>query len=342
MIFLLLLVYISVIAYIFSNIKPVEKAKKQFVALAFIAIGIIVAFRGLSVGADTQNYARLYTELYYGIFKHYDAEPGFVYLVKFLNIFSRDARLLFIVQGALVTFSYSYFIIKNTENVQQAYIAVLSYLAFNLFSFNISGVRQSIAMCICLLAFEMIKRKKIVWFFLLVLLATQFHTSAWLFLPAYFLYNLKEWMSLSITAVVGILGLFSMNFMMDAVNLILDDRFSQYGIEETGNGFIFVAVMTVILAFYLIFKKPLTKENENLFNHGKVNYFCYALWLIRLVTRVIERVTFFYLPSTMIVLAQTPRAIKNKDNKTLYTAALCIFLMALFLYRIRGYHYVFM
>lgn len=349
MIFLGLIIFITIFRFIKQR-GGVNQTKKIFLIVSFIMIGFLIAFRGVSVGADTWNYSNSYIEysnLNFSELKTIDIEMGYLILIKILNIFSSNPQMLFIFEGLLAAISYGYFIYKNTDTVAQSYIAVLGYLAFNLFSFQLSGLRQSIAMCICLWSFEFIKSKKFVPFILIVLFASTFHASAILFIPAYFISRFKYgWKTKLFFFILGIVLLININQLITLVYNV-SDRFTKYGIEETGNGYIFFLIMLSLFIFTEInfkslsfyYKKNSRKENSYLCWYN-INYLCFILWCMRLITRTAERPSFYYMPATIILISSF-NSIFNIESKKIFTFLISILLIVLFLYRMKNIVYVF-
>lgn len=349
MIFIELVIFITIFRFIKQS-GDTDKNKKNFLMLSFIMIGFLIAFRGVSVGADTWNYSDSYikySNLSLNQFKNIDIEIGYLVLIKILNIFSSNPQTMFIFEGFLVAISYGYFIHRNTTTITQAYTAVLGYLAFNLLSFQLSGFRQSIAMCICLWAFEFIKNKKIIPFVLTALLASTFHASAILFLPAYFVsrfkYNLKTKI---IFLLLGILLLININQLITLVYNV-SERFAKYGIEETGNGYIFFFIMVGIFIFTEVNFKSLLfhyRKNggfiDNFICWYNINYICFILWCMRLITRTAERPSLYYIPATIILISNFASIFEIGSKKT-FIFMTSILLIILFLYRINGVTYVF-
>jgi len=343
MIFVILLIFVTLLAVFCSAIY--EKTKKNwvkgfFVWGSFTFIAVIIAFRALSVGSDTRNYSRLFEEIAIrDVFDNVDFELGYILLVKFLNVFSSSSRILFVFEGLLVMICYSRFISKYSDNIRQSYLFVLSYLAFNTLSFQLSAVRQAIAMCICLFAYDFIMQKKPVKFVIAVLLASMFHTSALLLLPAYLIAVTKNAIAKIVTLALTLMGLVSIETVMYLVSLV-SGKYEEYGIEETGNGYIFLAVITVIVVIVEIFWKKL-RDYPTASEMRQVNYISWIIWVWRLVTRVTERAAFFYLPSTMITLKTIPEAFDAERDKRFATMIIAAFLAILFIYRTSGMKYAF-
>ncbi|WP_455683534.1 EpsG family protein [Thomasclavelia sp.] len=349
MIFIILVIFITIFRFIKQS-GDADKNKKFFLILSLAMIGFLIAFRGISVGADTWNYRDSYikySNLSLNEFENIDIEIGYLILIKILNIFSSNPQTMFIFEGFLVAISYGYFIHRNTTTITQAYIAVLGYLAFNLFSFQLSGFRQSIAMCICLWSFEFIKSKKIIPFVLTTLFASAFHASAILFIPSYFVSKFNyNWKTKIIFIFLGFLLLININQLITLVYNV-SDRFTKYGIEETGNGNVFFFIMFGIFIFTEVnFKSLLShyKKNggilDNFLCWYNINYICFILWCMRLITRTAERPSLYYIPATIILISNFI-SVFDIESKKVFTFMISILLIILFLYRMSDITYVF-
>ena len=71
------------------------------------------------------------------------------------------------------------------------WMSLFFYLTLQFFAHSMNLFRQSIAATICLLAYPFLKKRKLLPFALVVLLAAAFHTSALFFLPFYWILNWK-------------------------------------------------------------------------------------------------------------------------------------------------------
>ncbi len=343
--YVLLVALITMAAFGCSLAGNKKSTRAFFVWASFIAIGVMIAFRsaaekGASVGSDSWNYYRMYSMIGSGTAEEIEndfgeLEIGYLWLVKILYWMFKNPQTIFIVEGLVVTVSYSLFITKRAESVKHAYISILCFLSFNLFSFALSGVRQTLSMCIVLFAFDFLERKKIIRFVLVVLFASLFHASAMFFLPAYITNWVNTKASRLVTGAITVVGMFTMPTIMGWLTS-LNSRYEQYGIEETGNGYIFFAVITIITVFVELYADKIF-VNEQLECLRKTNYLCYMLWVWRLITRTTERISFLYIPSTIILTAKTEESFKSDHDKQLFTVILSGLLICLFLYRIRTF-----
>src|SRR5690606_19464441 len=91
--------------------------------------------------------------------------------------------------SALFVISIYLFVIKRFSN--NYILSVFIYITFGFYTFLFNGLRQGIAMAVCFLALPYLINKNKLKYFLLIVIASLFHTSAWVMLPFYFLVHMK-------------------------------------------------------------------------------------------------------------------------------------------------------
>ncbi len=232
-----------------------------------------------------------------------DFEKGYlIYAWLFAHIFHWGQYAL-IISGIIYTVSVCTFVKKYSKNV------VLSLLMFNclgLFNFMVQGMRQAIAMSICLWALDFCMQKKPIKFILTVVLAGCFHGSAFVFLIVYPLSKLKLTLKSFLWFIVGVVfvaGMFST--LLDMMNTIINDDYETGNGAESG-GIVAILIYGVIIVAGVLFQ-------------GK-NKKCYPVFLymtivgmiamiMRNMTNVImERISYYFAFGQMVLL---PTAIQN-------------------------------
>lgn len=177
-IYLILLIVIIISNFIIKD----EKKKLYFYNFFFIVLTLLSCLRKYTVGADTAqfwdnflkinslNFSELFTLRY---------EKGFILLCKFIQIFSSSPQSLLIVTSIFVNFSVYKFIKKYSKNIL---FSCLLYLTLNYYFTFICLMRQALAISIVLYGFDYLINRKYFKYLIFVLLASQFHMSALIFL----------------------------------------------------------------------------------------------------------------------------------------------------------------
>ena len=315
-----------------------SKDKRVFTILSLIPITVVSGFRNGNIGADTENYKLIFQDIASDIYDD-RIEIGYVYFNKFVTLFTSNSQWLFILVAIFLSVAIGVFVYKNAKD---PFLAILFFVTLGLFQFSMSGIRQTIAVSITLLSMELIKKRKLFWFLALILLATQFHKSAIFFLPAYFIANREVSIRNVIIYFIGFTAIyFSAEFLLLQAADVLE---LNYGVEEVNNGGLFFTIVLIIN--FLGFRNreniiAAAKTNRLHVNNANImfinlNFISLLLWTIRLISRTAERVTFYYMPSTYLVLEEYVSSIKKKETRLMVYIVVCVISISLFFYRISG------
>jgi hypothetical protein len=259
-------------------------------------------------------------------------EPAFYVLTKLMTNYTISTFWYFAVTSAVICISVGVFINRYGDNKKYA---IYFYYTIGLFAFTMAGLRQSLAMCVCLFAHETIRKRKPLRFLLLVCLAFLFHKSAVFFLPAYLLGKIR-WKTINVIGIVAVYAFISITFN-SLYQYIADWLDYSYGIEGTGNGGIFLVILLIISALAIIYKNKLLLKNPDNLIFINLHFGVLALWFFRMFTRTVERPAFYYLFSTIILLdkildLQADNETEATNQKILVISSLFLFAL-FFLYR---------
>lgn len=305
-----------------------------FLILSMALIYLIMILKLPAVG-DYRQYA---LNFLYSIYKPMDRyldimkEPAFYVLTKLLTNYTLNTFWYFAITSAVICISTGIFINRYGDNKKYA---IYFYFTIGLFAFTMAGLRQSLAMSICLFAHEAIRKRKLLRFLILVGLAFLFHKSAIFFLPAYFLAKIK-WKPMNLLAMTAVYGLISFSFNA-LYNYIRDWLDYNYGIEDTGNGGIFLTILLIISVLAILYKNKLLLKDPNNLMFINLHFGVIALWLFRMFTRTVERPAFYYMYSTIILLdkileLQAENETEATNQKILIVSSLFLFAL-FFIYR---------
>lgn len=322
--------------FIFNSWDMGNKEKKLFTVLALIPVTIISGFRNGEIGNDTAGYKLMFQNIANDDYND-RIEIGFIYFNKLLQFFTSDSQWLFIIVASFLSISIGVFVYKNAKD---PFLAILFFVTLGLFQFSMSGVRQTIAVAMTILSMELIKKRKILWFLGLILLASQFHKSAMFFIPAYFIANRNVTLKNVIIYFFAFTAIyFSAEFFLLRAADILE---LNYGVEETNNGGIFFMIVFFITLLGFWNRKSIIADKNN--NQRRIkssniifinlNFISLLLWTIRLISRTAERVTFYYMPSTYLLLEEYVSSIKTKQNRLFAYIIVTVLAVTLFIYRI--------
>lgn len=162
-----------------------------------IALTLLVGLRATSVGADTAQYKFRYDNYMYMLQDiRYSSEFGFNYFNYVFNKLGVPWQIYLLITSFIICFTRLLFFKKYSKNL---YFCLFLFMTIGPFSMIMSGIRQTLAVSFCLIAFMLletdheVKRKKTRLFFAIVLwlLAISFHNSSTVF-AVYFVLRLLK------------------------------------------------------------------------------------------------------------------------------------------------------
>lgn len=167
--------------------KNTERAMTLFWVLLFL----MLVLRHDSIGRDLPNYEFIFDYIARNNWSKAlgrSEEIGWSFVNKVVSIFGGDFRALLIVVAILSVIFIAIGYIKYSHD---AALSVALYMNLSTFIFIFSGLRQSVAISLGFLAFELVRKKKFISFLILVAIAMTFHISAFMLLFMYPLYHVK-------------------------------------------------------------------------------------------------------------------------------------------------------
>ena len=156
----------------------------------FIFLSLIVGLRGIEIGNDTYEYFNLYNK--YGSLNGVNeafnyAEFGYVIYNYILFQISTDPIIITLTSSLFFYYIYFYVFMKDNDSF---WFGLIIFINSVVFFFTFSGIRQTIALAIVMLAYKILPKSSPK-FYLLILLASTFHTSSIVFIFLPFIKRIK-------------------------------------------------------------------------------------------------------------------------------------------------------
>ena len=323
---------ILIICVFIENTMSTQKSKNSVFLFALLPYFVLMALKDRTIGTDTEGYFLSFAAMANYDFKSFLSmddlgyeriEKGYKLFIWLLTRISNDGQLLLLATAIVSTLALYSFIKNNANNKS---LALFFFITLGFFQFAMTGIRQTLAISVTLFGYKYIREQKLLIFLIFALVATQFHKSAIFFLPLYLVARMKMTSTNIGMAILLIVVLyFSANSLLFFAADFLD---YDYGIEQTGNGYIFFAIVLLITILSLISRKNLIyqrRENSIFLN---LNFISLATWTLRLVSRTAERVSLYYMPYTYVLFEQYLTNNRNKNRMPLMVLAmvLCTYL----------------
>ncbi len=361
-------------------IKLSEKRKKIghnfLILLALLLPCLLAALRAYSVGTDVQTYVKplfdysssassyseyLNSSWYSSGWKlnlASDIEIGFRLLVYFISKIGGSMQLLlFIIHAIIIIPVYKGLKIINKDNN-----IWLGMLVFYLMFYNISlnAMRQFMSISLIFLGICLIienKNKK--WqFFLLLILATLFHTSAILGIIIYIFYLLLnnktekkyKWLKIGkhniplqkiytyFLVIAVIIVVFFPNIISYFLELFHLENYNNYIVGDVHFVLSTLYIRIPIIILLVIFRKKLLVNIPNAYFYIYMFTIDFILAQFSSVSVYSQRIGYIFALFNTILLPSITKVIENKRTKKFITLILILYLVAYWYYNfvIRG------
>lgn len=301
------------------------KQSKMFLTISFMIMFIILILRKpiSDMSAYLTHFDKVsqlkFSEIFYSRY-----ESLYVILVKVISIFSTNHRF-FIIITALIGLIGPYYLIKNNSN--NYIISIVMFLILNLYGYHFFVLRQTLAISILCFSITYIKNKSFFKFLVLVLIATLFHYTSFVFILAYFICNIKVTMKY----IMLFLGVDSICFVfrkkiLQLIYLIAYDNYIEKEISSQGYPRLFVMVGILIIMILINLFKDRKKNNDKKIikireKDDTISVF-YNLLLLSIFFQIIAtqasiavRIANIFIIGLIVLVPNTIETIKNNQIK---------------------------
>lgn len=323
--------------------------KRTYIFWVSLILILQSGLRHVAVGEDTYQYLQQFNEvkryswdMVENEFKYYfilgeGKDPGYTVLQKYFQEFSNNYQVYLFFIAILFFSSFGYFVYKNSKSLSDV---ILSYFVYSIMFYTFysyTGIRQTIAMAIILFSYEWIKKRKLLFFIILILLASLIHKSALIMFVFYFFTYIKQtkkllWISIILFPLLVLFSSRISTFFIEITN-----SYSEY---EEANKFapinftILMVVFSIVVAY---FHDIIIKDNKFL----KYYYvaFSFALFFLAFVfeihgyMRMVQYFSFFlivFIPALLNGIEKINPEIKHKIKNFIILILLGLYLKANF------------
>ena len=326
-VYLLLAVLPLLLTFEFPRYRNDIRQKKRYYFCLIIVYVFFVGFRSVHLGSkDTAQYVSSFlnaansTDLFVYLKARAVMETGFNIFEWVLSHVFPFGPALLIVSATVCMVAICSFADKNSNNPA---LTISLFITIELFLFTLQGLRQSIAMAVCIFAYEQVKKRKIIRFSTLVLLATTFHRSAVVFFFVYFLYGIKVSRNRVLLYVPISVVLF---LVSDSIINLANKVFSYGSINRVyngaveGGGYITLLIHVGIVVFSLLYVRQFNIDetgNTNcmLFYVSFISLICFSLRYFG--AREAERMSFYFSFAQLALLPNTLSYVKGRERQVI-------------------------
>lgn len=254
--------------------------------------------------------------------EYWDYKDPLAYVFSHLIINYNLAYQWFYVVYALCSSIALYYMFKVVDE-KDHYLVFLLLFALSFLNYSFNTMRQAVALPIIIYATSFIFRKKILTYALLIGLASFFHYSAMLMLPAYFLGKVKINQMVFYVLLIISFGLFVTQFHLKAVYAIMAKipQYSHYlgsrhdSVTNLGSGLGFLFKFSSALLVTLFY--PLGNSKKEAFCRIFFNFYMFGILLELLFFHiwVLSRITEYFTYFLIVVFPMVWSNFKHQNNK---------------------------
>lgn len=326
-----IVIVLTVAVYLFAMGMKYDKRHidKMTVTFFFLAYLFLLCSRDVSIGVDTKHYVTTFDMLsqvdWKAAFVLGNGEVGFVVLEKLIS-FLGGSRL-FISVVAIITVLPVLYLYKN--EAEGSMICISFFLISLLFEMFFSGMRQGIAIGLAVPAYYMAKRKKIIPFILMVILAISFHKSAILIALIYPIYRVKItkkqlWLVVPLFIAVMIYR----NQLLNIIFQIAGEDYSyRYSYLTGSSGQVGLMILFSLIAIYSYVMLDENRAGEEEIGLRNILLLAAFIHLFTPLNPTISRINYYFILFIPVAISR----INNRCNKMFYqTRTLATIVMPVF------------
>ncbi len=327
------LLYLIVI-FSYSFLKKLKNGRKKYCVLTGICYFVVAALRSNTVGFDTDIYVSAFNRLAEmpldaaAVFA--DKDVFFWVLLSILGKITSNYTILFSIVAALFTISAWHLIYKYSRDPR---LSIIVLLAFNLYQFTLTGMRQTIAISFILWAIDSCYERKVIRSIVFVLLGSIFHSSALAFLVVigflFYKKKLNQVSTLTMALLLGLAFLFR-GYIAKGLIVLIQDRGYEVTILNGGLTMTFVIFSLFLMGGVFINEYTFSDKNANL-TFFIASMACFFEMLVS-TQSIFFRLAFYFLIIYVIFIPNIIETIQHNETKAIVKIGIYILLSIQYLF----------
>jgi len=334
----LLLIFIPIIRNmvpVMQTGRTIDDRHRTSLKWFFFLLFCLMTFRHFSVGTDTASYINTFSRMQnvsWNTVFHVSKEKGYWILVKLISLFSSSQQMYLAVISLIILLPIAALYTKNCDDVS---LTLLLFVTLSNLIMIFSGIRQSIAISIGIIAYHWTKENKFIPFLLTVALAMTFHISAFILFPMYFVYRAKitrKWLIVVVPAMIAVFVFRSQVFLFfEGLSTTFSDK---YGMKTTDTGAYATLILYLMFAFISYLFADESSLDKELVGLRNIMLVTVALQMFASVHHLAMRLNYYYMIFIPVLIPKIIRHSSFTWRKTAYLAryVMVLFFLGYFLY----------
>ena len=324
-----------IVSVVLTKLSLKLKSRQYNIYILAMLLPIIISGIRYNVGTDYMNYyymANSPLPMNYLDIIHYikRIEPGYLVLLYINNFIFEKPEGIFIITSIIIIVLYYIAIFRYREEIDLTIGILLFFIIIYFASFN--GIRQYLAAGLVMISYKYLIDKNFIKYLVNIFLASLFHYTALIMLPIYFIVNGRyEKFKRKIFFFLAI----PIIFLIKPLGTILTSigPLQKYAIYLTGKGNIAILgiIFLIISAIWImIYRKKLINYNSNNRIYIFLFFRSFILQISSGIVPYVYRLSIYFNISEIILLAQLPKAIKNKTDRKINIVGIIIYCIVRF------------
>lgn len=306
------LIVFFIVYIIACFIEKITKKKSNILSkvLLFIMLLIVSIFAGMrdeTVGTDVVVYPKPIINTFKNhsfsvVYNTANVEIGFIIIAWLTKLIQGDLNtFLFFIQvfifGIYILYAY-----KNRKDLSFSSL-ILTFLCM-IFGFSLNIMRQTMAIVLTIFSYNYVQKRELKKFLITIFIAINFHITALVFIPVYFIYNYENkklgvLLKFVILASLIMFLFFFSQILVIAMDIgILPDKYMSY-LTRFNQDVIDVQIKAFLLKLFFTFVAffILNKDKENKKNAKCMNFLLCLdciLFLIGSKISYAERISYYF------------------------------------------------
>lgn len=297
----------------------------------FLIYFLMLALRGVLVGNDTLDYKK-YFEVYNSSDYQVISRIGMDYLYGLFNwLFhkiSHSYQLFLTVIAAASVYPIAKLYCEYKKNTL---LQIAIFINLSTFVMMFSGLRQTMAMAVGIIAYKFTREKKPVWFLISCLIAFGFHHSAFMLIFMYPIYHIsfKKRDLWYIVPAISLIFIFKSQIFSLLANIatFFSDKYENVSITQTG------AITTFLMfAFFAVFCYVIPEESKmdkEMFGLRNILLFSLILQSFASLHVLAMRMNYYYMLFIPIIVSKVIEIPKNRYKQIAKTGGQMIMMFLL-------------
>lgn len=329
----------SVLYFIYSEYinteKTVIKQRNPLLLIFFICFLLILVLRHESIGRDLDAYKyyfKIFSRQSYSQYPIFSEEWLFYWLNIFIGRITQEYQIFLVVMAAITVLPIAY---TYCQQKNHGYVQMIIFVNMSTFIMIFSGIRQSLAIALGMIAYQFVKKKKLIWFLLFAYLALAMHHSGFMVFLMYPMYHakLKKQHLMFVVPAIVLIFLFK-NQIFVFLTKFFSETTDKYGSEITNTGAYMSLLLFAIITIFIYVVSSDEKMDEEAFGLRNFLVLTVALQCFASLHPLSMRLNYYYIIFIPMAVGRCLnfKKEKYKEIADLGEIVLCVFFTIYFIW----------